>query len=149
MSTRWHWGIGVTLVYALFASGTVGFVVFAMRQRVDLVSAEYYPESLAYDARMAASARALALGDAFSVAVDPVAARVVVTWPSRMRVAEGTVTLYRPSDARADRRFAAAPDADGRQRIAADALERGSWIVRVEWTADGTSFFAERPLMLP
>ena len=31
----------------------------------------------------------------------------------------------------------------------ADTLERGAWIVRVSWTADGKSFFAERRLMLP
>jgi nitrogen fixation protein FixH len=149
MRGRWHWGIGITLVYAIFASGTIGFVLFAMRQRVDLVSADYYPQSLAYDERMAAGARADALGDAFSVTVEPNLENVMVAWPPDMFVEAGQITLYRASDAGADRQYTVAPDGTGRQRIAAHGLERGAWAVRVDWTAGGKSFFAERRLMLP
>lgn len=149
MTGRWHWGAGVALVYVLFAGSTIGFVVFAMRQQVDLVSADYYPQSLVYDARIAATARADTLGDTFSVAVDPAARDLVIAWPAGMRVEDGTITLYRAADARSDRTLPAAPDARGRQTVATGALDRGAWIVRVSWTADGKPFFAERRVMLP
>jgi nitrogen fixation protein FixH len=144
-----HWGIGITLVYALFAAGTVGFVTFAMQQQIDLVSADYYPQSLAHDARIAAMARADALGPAFDVVVDPASRDVVVTWPADMRVESGELTLYRASDAGADRHVTLAPDERGRQVVHADTLEPGAWIAQVSWTADGTSFFGERRLRLP
>ena len=149
MRPRMHWGIGITLVYVLFATGTVGFVTFAMQQQVDLVSADYYPQSLAHDAKMAATARADALGTTFSVVLDERSRQLIVTWPDAMRVEAGDITLYRASDAGADRHVPAEPDGSGRQTVRADTLERGAWIVRVSWTADGKSFFAERRLMLP
>ena len=149
MRRRWHWGIGITLVYVAFASTTVGFVAFAMRQQIDLVSADYYPQSLTYDARMAASARAEALGDTFSIAADTGSERLIVTWPTGMLVEAGRITLYRASDADADRQFTAAPDERGRQYVGVRALPRGAWIVRVEWTAGGHEFFAEERVMLP
>ena len=144
-----HWGLGITLVYIAFAAGTVGVVTFAMRQQVDLVSADYYPQSLAHDARMAAVARAGELGDSFAVGTETGSRNVIVKWPSGMRVEAGEITFYRASDARADRHFVVAPGARGRQVVPADDLRRGAWIVQVEWTAEGKSFLAERRLMLP
>jgi nitrogen fixation protein FixH len=149
MTRRWHWGIGVTLVYAVFATGTIGFVVFAMQQQVDLVSADYYPQSLVHDAKMAATSRGASLGEAFSVAVEPDARNLAVAWPQGMRVEAGQITLYRASDARSDRAVPAAPDAAGRQVVPLDGMDRGAWIVRVDWTAGGRSYFAERRITLP
>ena len=149
MTRRWHWGLGIALVYCVFAAGTVGFVAFAMRQPVDLVSADYYAQSLAHDVRMAATARADALGETFSMVVDAAEKRLVISWPPRTRLEAGDVVLYRASDAREDQRVAATPDERGHQSIPTDALERGLWIVRVSWIAEGRSFFAERRVMLP
>jgi nitrogen fixation protein FixH len=149
MTRRWHWGVGITLVYATFATGTIGFVAFAMQQHVDLVSADYYPQSLMHDDRMAATARAAALGDAFSITVEPGARHLAIAWPARMRVDAGRITLYRASDAGADRSITLSRDPHGRQILALDGLARGAWTVRVDWTAGGESFFAERRIMLP
>jgi nitrogen fixation protein FixH len=144
-----HWGAGITLVYATFATGTLGFVMFAMRQQVDLVSADYYPQSLAHDARMEATARADALGQTFSVEAEPEAGTRAIAWPQGMRVETGQITLYRASDARSDRSVPVAPDSRGRQVVAVRGIERGAWTVRVDWTAGGKSYFAERRIMLP
>ena len=149
MKPRWHWGIAITLVYAAFATGTIAFVAFAMQQQVDLVSADYYPQSLAHDARMAATARAAALGDTFSITVEPDARNLAIAWPEDMRVDAGRITLYRASNAGADRSITLSPDSRGPQVLPLDDLERGAWIVRVDWTAAGESFFADRRIMLP
>jgi nitrogen fixation protein FixH len=149
MTRRWHWGIGITLVYAVFATGTVGFVVFAMQQQIDLVSPDYYPQSLAHDARMAATARAAGLGDAFSITMEPGARDLAIVWPAGMRVDAGRIMLYRASNAGADRSITASPDPRGRQVLPLGDLERGAWIVRVDWTGGSESFFAERRIMLP
>ena len=149
MTRRWHWGIGITLVYATFATGTIGFVAFAMQQQVDLVSADYYPQSLVHDARMAATARAAALGDAFSITLEPGARNLAIAWPAGMRVDAGRIMLYRASNAGADRSIALSPDPQGRQMLPLDDLERGAWIVRVDWVTVGEPFYAERRIMLP
>jgi hypothetical protein len=148
MSTRLprlHWGLGIAAVYIAFAGATTGFVAFAMRQNVELVRPDYYDYSLAHDAHRHAAARATALGDRFQMQMEPGGAAVTVAWPleqaGRVR---GTVSLYRPSDASADRRLFASPDAQGRQRIVLAGLAPGLWRLQVQWTVDGVAFYSER-----
>jgi hypothetical protein len=150
MKVRWHWGTKIALVYIAFASSTVGMVVIAMQQPVDLVYPDYYARSLRHDDHLAAVARTAALGDAFSIVSAPDGRAATITWPAAMAGAiSGTVTLYRAGDARADRSQAVSPDANGRQQIVFDATMRGSWTLQVEWSADGERFYAERRLMVP
>ena len=144
---RLHWGVGIAATYLVFAGATAGFVTFAMRQRVDLVRSDYYAHSLTIDAQWRAEARAAALGSRFQIDVDARGRTIAVTWPSehagRLR---GTALLYRPSDSSADRRFAIAPDALGRQSFRLDG-PTGRWVVRLDWTVDGATYLAERDLV--
>ncbi|MEZ5320258.1 MAG: FixH family protein [Vicinamibacterales bacterium] len=148
MAVRWNWGTGIALVYAVFASGTIGFAVYAMSQPVDLVSEDYYARSLVHDARLAAIDRVDALGDTFAIRFDPTTDAVTVAWPPAMAGrARGTITLYRPSDASADRVVPLAPAADGRQQVSLLGAATGHWVVQVQWTADGLDFYAETPVL--
>lgn len=151
MTIRLHWGIAVAVFYTAFALGTVGFVVFAMRQDVQLVSDDYYARSLTHDAHMAAVANAEALGPALRVDL-PADGRgdVVIAWPADMAAAmRGTATLYRPSDAAADRSFAVTPTADGTFRIATTGLAAGRWRLKLQWQASGREYYTERELIVP
>src|SRR5215471_16964354 len=128
MAIRWHWGIGIALVYAAFAAGTTGVALFAMRQRVDLVSTDYYERSLAHDAHVAAVERARALGDGVQVRVATTDRSVDVLWHApRDAAITGTVTLYRASDAPADRVIPIVRGADGGMRIPIADLAPGHW----------------------
>ncbi len=149
MRVRVSWGTGMALVYGIFASSTVAVVVFAMSRPVDLVSPDYYQRSLEQDRRMAAVANARALGAAFELVVDEGARAIVIRLPpEHERTAAGIVTLYRPSDAAADRRVPFEPLA-GRQRVNVADLAAGRWMVQIEWTAEGRPFYAEMPVNLP
>ena len=144
---RLNWGMGIALVYALFASATIGFAVFAMSSPVDLVSADYYARSLDQDRRMTAIANARALGDAVQVAFEPGSRALSIHVPAASRI-DGTVLLYRPSNAAADRRLPFAP-VEGVQTVNLADLANGRWTVQVEWTVDGTPYYIESSLSLP
>ena len=148
MSFRWHWGHSIALTYSLFAASTVGFVVYAMEQRVDLVSTDYYEQSIALDAHRAAQTNARGLGDGFSIQQTDNGSHVTVHWPTTAP-ATGTLTLYRPADATADRRATIAPDAQGTQTVSLAGLAEGRWILKVEWTANQRAFYAERDVLVP
>src|SRR5438105_3272117 len=62
-----NWGVGIAAVYAVFAASTTAFVVFAMKQPVDLVSPDYYAQALKQDAHTDAVMRAAELGSRVSV----------------------------------------------------------------------------------
>ena len=141
---RVNWGTAIALVYATFASGTVGFVVFALQHPVQLVSENYYGDSLAHDAKRAAIENADQLG-ATVLAVE--ATDIVVALPPRHRAdVQGDLRLYRPSDVTADRAWALVVDNHGRQRFATHDLARGRWIAQLSWTSGGRRFYRELPV---
>jgi hypothetical protein len=144
----WNWGVGVATAYAIFAGATLGFVTFAMRERVDLVSPEYYADSLSHDVRQAAASRALALGDAFRIDTAGDGRSATIVWPVSAAPASGTIHLYRPANSAADRREPIAPDLSGVQVVRLDDLTPGAWTIRCEWTAAGTPFYAERQIVV-
>ena len=139
-----NWGSGIAAVYTAFAMSTVAFVVFAMGQPVDLVSADYYARSLQVDARQAARARVASLvGFAIEIAGD--GRQVAVAWPPEQRgQVQGTATLYRPANSAQDRVVTLAPDSGGRQTISLAGGPGGRVIVQVSWQAGGQDYYVER-----
>jgi len=148
MKIAMNWGTGITVSYITFAAATTAFVVFAVRRPVDLVSTDYYAQSLRQDQQMDAVRNARDLG-AQAAIVQPDGRSVAVSIPrAQVASARGTVTLYRASDASADRVFPLKADADGRQRVALDGLAAGVWMVRLRWNADGRDFYLEQRVFL-
>lgn len=145
MRFRWHWGTGIAAVYVSFAAATIAFAVFAMGQRVELVSADYYQRALDYDRRMAAVANAAAHRDAVRIDASPDGRTLTLIWVDhRPDTDAGAVTLYRASDATFDRMIAVAPDHRGRQTISLAGLPPGRWLVQVLWRASGCEFYIEQ-----
>ena len=143
-----NWGTGITLSYITFATATTAFVVFAVRRPVDLVSTDYYVQSLRQDQQMDAVRNTRDLG-AQAAIVQPDGRSVAVSIPQAQAAsARGTVTLYRASDASADRVFPLKTDAGGRQVFALDGLAAGVWMVRMRWNADGRDFYLEQRVFL-
>ena len=149
MRLRLHWGSSIALVYATFATGTLTFAWFAMRQPVDLVSADYYQRALDHDRHQAARARGLTLGEGLRIESDAGTGVVIVTWrETGSRPDRGEATFYRPSSPASDRRVAIALDRDGRQTfdLRGSALAPGHWLLQLSWVAPAGEFYAERPI---
>jgi hypothetical protein len=148
MKLRWHWGTGITLVYTAFAVATTSFVVYASRQRVDLVSDDYYQQSLDLDRHLAAEENAAAASAVrFDVSAD--SRFLTLTWRAGAVPESGTVTLYRPADAPSDRHVGISVDANGRQILSLNGLAPGRWIAQVQWRSRGRDYYAERELVTP
>ena len=144
---KWNWGASVAATYIVFAVATSGFVAFAMTRPVSLVRPDYYAESLREDQQIAARTNARRLGTAVSIAVEGNGIRVTV--PTTGTATRGSVTLYRASNPASDRRFAFSPDSRGTQLLSVAQLERGHWIVKLEWTTAGREYYVEQPIVLP
>lgn len=143
------WGTGITLVYSAFAAGTLGMVAFAVAHPVDLVGANYYQESTSYDQRIAAIERTTAPGGPRVIVATGERTLTVTMAAAYGRQAVGTVTLYRPSAAGADRSWPLVLDAEGRASLSLRDLAAGSWRVRIEWTAAGQAYYHEQLVQLP
>lgn len=145
---RINWGAGIAATYIAFAMATSGFVAFAMSRPVSLVSSDYYAQSLREDLHLAAVRNAGALGHAVAVTSNGVD-RIHLAVPApHARIAHGSVTLYRPSDAAADRTLTFTPSAAGEQEVDVGELRRGLWIVQVRWSVNATDYYVEQPVVL-
>jgi hypothetical protein len=147
---RMHWGAAIAAVYITFAGATVSFVVFAVGRPVELVSADYYEQSLKHDTHMQALANADALGSAVRIAAAEEAPAIDVDMPPvPARGLTGTITLYRPSDRTADRVMPLSLDAEGHQRVVVNGAARGRWVVKLAWHEAGQDFYREQAVLLP
>ncbi len=149
MTIRIHWGIAVAVFYTAFALATVGFVAFAMTQDVELVNDDYYARSLEHDGHVQAIANAEALGASLAVETQSDARIVRLRLPSDMAPhVRGAATMYRPSNARADRTVPIVPAADGTFVIPTDGLDAGIWRLKLAWRVGERAYYAERALEL-
>ena len=145
MKLRFNWAAAIVLSYVLFAAATVGFVVFALRRPVDLVAPDYYAQSLRQDRQMDAVRNAR---DLPARVVQAGERSLLIALPAAQAAdARGSVTLYRASNASADRVVALKTDAAGRQQIPLEGLAPGVWSVRVRWAAQGREFYVEERLV--
>lgn len=148
MRIRLHWGTAIVVAYTAFAAATMAFVAFAIARPVNLVSDDYYAQSLQLDRRMEAERNARALRPQPAV-VQSGANAVALSLPRAHGAVTGTVTFYRASDASADRVQPLALDSDGRQEIATGTLAKGRWVVQIKWSAEGRAYYFEQPMVLP
>jgi YD repeat-containing protein len=144
------WPLGIIITFAVFFAGTVGLVVMAVSQKVDLVSADYYEQELKFQGRIDRVLRTRGAASQTAVAYDAAARCITIALPAdqaRHKV-WGSVELYRPSAARMDRAVKFDPDANGVQRLDAAGMAPGLWRVRVTWTAEKQNYYLDQKVVI-
>ncbi len=138
--------IGFFVVAIIFLGS---FIAWAMRQREDLVSADYYDREVLYQRQLDSMNRSQLLAAQAVVTFEPARQVIVITLPAEQtRGATGHIQLYRPSDARLDREVPLALTAEGIQRLDTRELREGLWKVRVKWKVGGEEFFLDQPVIV-
>lgn len=147
--SRNPWPIAIIGFFTIAIIFIGSFIAWAMRQREDLVSADYYEREVRYQSRLDSMNRSQFLSSQAVVTFEPTRQMIVITLPaSQTQGATGNIHLYRPSDARLDRDLPLAPNAEGIQRLDAKALRLGLWKVRVSWRAGGVEYFLDQPVIV-
>jgi len=144
------WPLGIILTFVIFISGTIGLVVMASTQRVDLVNANYYEQEIKYQSRIDSLSRARQLGTNASIAYEASHKRIVITLPAEQAPGgiSGTIELYRPSMAGLDRQFPMDMKYSNVQSIDASNLESGLWRVRASWNVNNTDFSLDQKIVI-
>jgi hypothetical protein len=143
------WPVALVLFFIVFASYIVGFVIFACRQKMDLVREDYYDQEIRFQKQIDRVQRtAPVLADA-DIHYDRAGDLVTVRLPSVKRDnVGGTVSFYRPSDASLDSSVELGLDPAGQQSVSVRSLRSGLWKVRVQWKMSGREYFFEKPIVI-
>jgi len=148
-SPRNLWPAAITGFFIVAIIFIVTFIAWAVRQREDLVSADYYVREVQYQAQLDSMNRSHAVATRTVVTFEPAGQTIMITLPEAQTPGvTGSIHLYRPSDARLDRELPLALAADGTQRLDAKLLRDGLWKVRVKWSANGQDYFLDQPVIV-
>ncbi|MBC6612548.1 FixH family protein [Hymenobacter sp. BT507] len=148
--TRTLWPYAIITAFLLFG-GYIGYMVSqTMRTNVDLVSPTYYQQELAYQQRIESVARTAALPSAVAIEYQAAEQQLRVQLPTTLsgQLLEGSIHFFRPSNLQLDFTLPLQPDSDLIQRISTQKTDSGFWRVRVDFTADGQSYFVEQDLTI-
>ena len=145
---RIGWGQKITFVYVLFVCGILFLVFQSSRQRVDLVTEQYYEEEIEYQKRIDESKRADALSE--RVKVTQAGNGLSVRLPAEFEGRNVTVKahLYCPADERNDIRMETAT-LDRNFRLAWPQARKGLHILKLNWSSDGISYYTEENVLIP
>lgn len=142
------WPISIIAFFVIAISFLVSYTIWAMRQREDLVSPDYYEKEVRYQRQLDSMNRSTSIATQVAVTFEPARRQIVITLPAGLMASQGDIYLYRPSDARLDRQFPLALDAEGRQRLDAKDLPAGYWKVRVRWMAGGQEYYLDQAVIV-
>lgn len=144
------WPYAIIGVFVVFISATVGLIVVASSNRMELVSADYYEQEVRHQRQMEKVSRTRALGNKASIALDSARKQIVIAVPSEhvSQLADGSIQLYRPSAAGLDRRMNLELTPGGRQFVDVSAMPNGLWKVRVQWKVGGDEYFLDESVKL-
>lgn len=147
---RETWPIAIGVVLVVFVLAVVGFGLFSITQRNDLVVRDYYDAGLEYQKQVESEERASEGGAPLTVAQlkSPRGVRLTFAERFRNRPLDGSIRLYRPSNAGFDKSFELALDGDARQLVPMEKLPPGYWKVKVVWTLDGEEYYHEEGFVL-
>ncbi len=144
---KFNWGTGILIFLILFLLAAAAFIVFAMRQDVNLVHKDYYEKGVDYTDQMNVITRSQPFSEKINVQQNENGLLIAMDSALATTVDSGRVLLYRPSGSNQDLEILIEKPA-GNIFISADKLIGGRYILKTQWFTGGKRFEAEQPVIV-
>ncbi len=144
------WPYAIVGWFAIFISALVAWMVFAVRQNLDLVRPDYYEQEIRFQEQLDRLNRTAAVSSEMAVQYEPATSAVTLRLPAAHLAQHpmGRIQFYRAADAALDCEVPLAMAADGVQRLSVRALRVGPWKMRVTWSVGSTEYFLEKTFII-
>lgn len=140
-----NWGKGIVIAFIVFAIVIGSLVVISLNQEVGLVAPDYYQQEIAYQDQIERKENFNALKS--KPIIKKVAENVlIVDFPKELYTTfvNGNLLLFRPSNAKLDRKLEIVLDSEGQQRIPVSDMIKGMWKIKMSWKAiDDVEYYSE------
>jgi hypothetical protein len=138
-----NWGHKIAAVYISFALFMIFLVVMAFRQNFDLVADDYYAQEIAYQTRIDHVQNAKAKN--YMVTAEQDAEKLTLRFP--VPATNVKVHIFRPSDEGMDLHGASETSITELIFLRKD-LSTGKYLAKVEWQAEGVTFYEEKVIVV-
>lgn len=141
------WGWKIMILYGAFVLMIITLVTASSKQRVDLVSKDYYQEEITYQKVLDAGKNQAALSASFGIHAN--GSDLVIEFPQEFQsaVPKGVVTFYSPVNETWDRSFDITA-AGNKFVIPLGKLYMTRYIVKIRCTAGGKDYYQESEIQL-
>jgi hypothetical protein len=136
---KFNWGTGILIFLILFLMAAAAFIIFAMRQDVNLVHKDYYEKGVDYTDQMNVNSRSSQFSD--KIQIESVNEYLLVSFEESLaaNIDSGKVLLYRPSDSKQDVMFPMT-FSDNSIKIPKEDLITGRYILKLSWFSGGLKY---------
>jgi hypothetical protein len=143
-----NWGYKLFFTFIVFAILMSWLVYRAVNTDFQLVEKEYYKSELRYQEVIDGTNRVNALSSTVSLKLEN--ETIILQLPEEMKnlPLEGTIWFYCAYDGKKDKRLELKPDAAGKQHIASNVLQPGTYTAKIQWKQAGKDYYSERKLTL-
>jgi len=142
---KWNWGTGIFIFLVLFLAACTAFIIFAMRQDVNLVHKDYYEKGVNYTEQMNTNARSKQYYSSVQTQLQNEYLRVDFEQSLAAKIDSGNVLLYRPSNSRQDITLPLSLT-NNSIFISKTKLISGRYILKLNWYSDGLKYEIDKPV---
>tara|TARA_R110002124_G_scaffold194258_1_gene361350 strand:+ start:7633 stop:8079 length:447 start_codon:yes stop_codon:yes gene_type:complete len=144
-----NWGNGIALIITIFVIGTLSMVSYFISLDFFLVTNNHYEDGVEYQQTIDQRKRSAELRDPVVIIFDEKLEALRVIFPNEfVGKAQGDIKLYRPNNPTMDAKFPLSVNANGTQLISTSALDKGKWILKIEWNADNENYLEEKTIVI-
>lgn len=147
---KFNWGTGIVIGATAFTTFISVMVYKCVQQSFDLVSPDYYAQELKYENQITRINNTADLKDRFAVSYDQQNKMINLSLSSFVKesISGGTVVLYKPDNASADKIVDLILSDGGTQEIGASGLPPGAWDVKVSWSSGGNEYYQKERIYI-
>ena len=142
---KFNWGTGIFIFLVLFLAACAAFIIFALRQDVNLVHKDYYEKGVDYTEQMNVNARSKPLFNEVQVLIKENFLQVDFEESLATKIDSGRVLCYRPSNSKMDISYPMSIKGNS-IIIPKDNLILGRYILKISWYAEGLKYEIDKPI---
>ena len=144
-----NWGTRIAVLYIGFVLLIVLMMTLSMRQKVELVSNDYYDKELVFQNKIDEMNNANALLEKITHSITDNS--FLIQYPSQFKghKVEGTVLFFRPSDASKDFTKVIQMGENMQQNIELNSFSKGMYKMQISWKVNDTPYFSEETIVIP
>jgi hypothetical protein len=143
---KFNWGTGILITIVIFFLAIVGIFIYSSNLDINLVEENYYEKEIAYQEKIDRIKNTEALEGKILIQLEDKVLRIDFPDFFNGKKSEGHILFYRPSDPAKDFVVSLQLNDSSFQAVDASRLDPGRYMVKIDWTTDGVSYYIEEPI---